>query len=125
MKRFPALAALFACVAAIACLTACGTDEPDLPRLEFPGTMPREVKIGDTTAVIELVKYYADPRGREQTNKAFKSYTFKSSDAAVLAVVDGNRLTGLKDGSVTVTATDNIDNGSATRTGVTVSVKPK
>lgn len=122
MKRFSILAASIAC---LAFLTGCGTEETDLPRLEFPGTMPKQVKVGDTTAVIELVKYYADPRGREQTNKTFKSYTFKSSDPAVLAVVEGNRLTGLKEGSVTVTATDNFENGSATRTGATMAVIPK
>lgn len=122
MKKIPILAALIAC---LACLVACDTEEPDLPRLEFPSTMPGEVKVGDTTAIIELVKFYADPRGREQTNKQFKSYTFKSSDPAVLAVVEGNRLTGMKEGSVTVTATDDIDAGSGTRSSVTVAVKPK
>lgn len=106
-------AMIFISLLAGSLLVACDEPDVDLPRLEFNATLPSSLKAGDTTVPLSVVKYSADARGRETKSDPYNSFQFSSSDSAVIRVVQGRRLLGLKAGSATVTA---VDNASEART---------
>lgn len=85
----------------------CSEPAEDLPRLEFLASMPKELVAGDTTEPQMIRKVFVDPRGRQDEASDYKSFTFTSSDTAVIRVVDGRRLLGVKAGQASISAFDN------------------
>lgn len=116
----PALGAF--CLGA-ALLAACTDPEPDLPRLEFPSSMPSELDVGDTTEPLVMTRYYANTQGQERSTEGYMGFTFTSSDTTVVQVIEGRRLLGLKPGTAGISASDG--NGSDTKQPKTVTVRPE
>lgn len=106
----------------IGALAGCTDSEPDLPRLEFPASMPAELAIGDTTDPLVMVRYFANAQGREGKTDTYEGFTFVSSDSTVVQVVAMRRLLGLKAGQADISATDN--NGAETKSPHKLTVKP-
>lgn len=118
MRHFP-LSLPAAALAAL--LAACSEPAPDLPRLEFLSSMPREITVGDTTEALSVTKYSASATGREEKVE-YHAFTLRSSDTAVVRIVEGRRMLGLQAGTSAITAQD--DQGTArTPSALTVTVK--
>lgn len=116
------LSALNLPAAALAALLAgCSEPAPDLPRLEFLSSMPKELAIGDTTGALAVTKFSATATGRE-TKAEYYDFTFKSSDTAVIKVVQGRRLLGIKAGASAITAEDDKED-ARTPSSLSVTVK--
>ena len=112
---------LLAIPVAAALLAGCSEPAPDLPRLEFLSGMPGEIAVGDTTEALAVTKYSATATGRENKEEYY-SFTFQSSDTAVIKVVQGRRLLGVKEGTSAISAQD--ENGDARTSGAkTVTVR--
>lgn len=106
-------------------LVRCSDPEEELPRLEFPSTMPKELTVGDTTAPLVVTRVTVDARGRQSETATYGDFAFKSSDTATVRVIDGRRLLGVAAGTASVTAFDN--QGTAKTKGgrdVTVKARP-
>lgn len=105
-------------------LVRCSEPDEEIPRLEFPSSMPTELTIGDTTAPLFVTRVSVDARGRQSETTTYENFKFTSSDSAVVRVIEGRRLLGLAEGSASVSAVDN-QGTAGTKNGRNVTVKPR
>lgn len=115
------LGSLGAALLGAALLGACTDSEPDLPRLEFPDSMPSELAVGDTTGALTMVRYFANSQGQQMTTDPYLGFVFTSSDTTVVKVVESRRLLGVAPGTAEISASDGA--GSDTKKPATVTVR--
>jgi hypothetical protein len=102
-------------------LIGCDTGEQDAAKLEIKSPGNITLPVGDTTAAWAVSKTAVDARGKSFTTDPYNDFVLISSDSTVAAIVRNQRVLGVKAGTATITASDDLSSLKS-ESGVTVTV---